>query len=212
MGQHDAPGLSRPAHATYSQTRVVHPNCFRSDQNRIYAAAKLACMLPGRRSCNPARFIRRARQPTVKRHAAFCDDERLAAHYPFVESLVQARAVLRQDALSHFDACIAQPRDASSVMARIHVHRAHNYFPDSSPKNRIGAGGGEPNCGTGLECNVERCTSGHVGAEVAQTLDLRVIMPRSSVMSSCHYPIANHQHCADSGIGACLALCLFGFL
>src|SRR4030095_12893007 len=98
--------------------------CLRSNQNRIYAAAQLACMMPGRRSCNPARFAAGARESTIKSHAALCDDERLPANYPFVESLVKARAFLCQDALSHFDACIAQPRDASSVMARIHIHRA----------------------------------------------------------------------------------------
>src|SRR4029453_10063282 len=69
----------------------------------------------------------------------------------------------------------------------------------------------EPNCGTGFECNVERCASRHVGAEVAQTLDLSVVVASSSMMSSCHYPIINDQYRADSGIGARLALGFFGF-
>src|SRR4030095_8513873 len=119
--------------------RVVRPNCLCSNQNRIYAAAKLACMTTGRRTCNPARFAVGARQSTIKRHAALCDDQRLPAHNTFIESLLKARAVLGQDALSHFDACIAQPPDALAVMARIHVHRADYYCPDSSLDNRIGA-------------------------------------------------------------------------
>src|SRR4030095_3834274 len=142
------------------------------NQYRIYTAAKLARVLPGRSSRNPARFTRSARQSTIQRHSALYDDKRLPAHYPFVESLVKARTRLCQDALSHFDACFAQPRDASSVMARIHVHRANHYFPDSSVENRIGTWGSEPDCGTGLECNKERCPTRNVGAKVAQTRDL----------------------------------------
>jgi hypothetical protein len=97
-------------------------------------------------------------------------------------------------------------------MARIHVHRPNHYFPDSSLENRIGAWRREPDCGTGLECNKERCPSRNVGAKIAQTRDLGVFVARPSVMSSCHYPIVHHQHGADSGIGARLALGFFGFL
>jgi hypothetical protein len=98
------------------------------------------------------------------------------------------------------------------MMARIHVHRANDYFSDSGLENRIGAWGSEPDCGTGFECNEERCPSRNVGAKIAQTRDLGVFVARPSVMSSCYYPIVHHQHGADSGIGACLALGFFGFL
>ena len=97
------------------------------------------------------------------------------------------------------------------MMARIHVHGADDCFRDSSLENRICAWGSEPDCGTGLERNVERCASRHAGTEVAQTLDLGVVMARSPVMSPCHYVIVNHQHCAHGRIRARLALCLFGF-
>jgi hypothetical protein len=78
-------------------------------------------------------------------------------------------------------------------MARIHVHRADNYCPDSSLENRVGARRSAPNRGTRFERNVEGCASGHVSTEVAETLDLSVFMTRSSVMPSCDYPIANYQ-------------------
>src|SRR4029453_18166758 len=119
-------------------------------------------------------FTRRTRQSTMKGHATLRDNKRPPAQDPFVESLVKARAVLCQDALSHVDACLAQPPDAPTVMARIHVHRADNYCPDSSLENRIGARSSAPNRGTGLERNVEGCASRHVSAELAQTLDLSV--------------------------------------
>jgi hypothetical protein len=95
-------------------------------------------------------------------------------------------------------------------MARIHVHRADSYCPDSSLENRIGARSGAPNCGTGLKRNVKRCASGRFSAEVTETLDLSVFMTSSPVMSFCHYPIVNNQQCADGGIGARLTLCFFG--
>jgi hypothetical protein len=97
-------------------------------------------------------------------------------------------------------------------MARIHVHRANHYFPDSSFENRIGAWGSESDCGTGLECNEECCPSRNVGAKIAQTRDLGVVVACPSVMSSCHYSIVDYQHRADSGIWARLALGFFGFL
>jgi hypothetical protein len=154
----------------------------------------------------------RTRQSTIKGHAALCDDKRLPAHDPFVESLVKVRTVLCQDAVSNSDACIAQPPDTSTVMVRIHVHRADNYCPDSSLENRFGARSSAPNRGTGFERNVEGCASRHFRAEVSETFDLSVFMTRSSVMSFCHNAIVNDQHCADSGIGARLTLCFFGFL
>jgi hypothetical protein len=73
----------------------------------------------GGTSGDPARLDSRPRQPTIKRHPALCDDEWARSDDPLVESLVNLRAFISQNPLSHVHTRISQSQNALSGVTRI---------------------------------------------------------------------------------------------
>jgi hypothetical protein len=81
--------------------------------------AKLTGVTSGGTSGDPARLDGRPRQPTIKRHPTLCDDKRAPSDDPLVESLVNLRAFISQNALLDAQARISQLHNALSGVTRI---------------------------------------------------------------------------------------------
>jgi len=94
--------------------------------------AKLTGVTSGGTSGDPARLDGRPRQPTIERHPTLCDDKRASSHDPLVESLINVRAFISQNALSDVHTRISQLCNALSRVTRIYVNRANNDIFDSS--------------------------------------------------------------------------------
>src|SRR5205823_6367992 len=191
-GEHNAPRLSRPAHAPHGQTWVVGSDGFRSDEHCVHACAQLMCVAPGVASGDPPGLARRASQPPIERHAALCDYKWLPSDDPFVESFVKSHALLRQNPIPHSDACISQLDDTSAGMPRIRVYRACDDVFNSSLDYRISARRSTPGCRTRLQSHVKRSLSGNRRAEIAQTVNLTMSAACLPMMSFSDYTIINH--------------------
>jgi hypothetical protein len=159
----------------------------------------------GQTICDPTRLAGRPRQATIKRHPAFCDDERAPTDDPLVESLVKPRALIGQYAFSHFDARISQLLDAFAGVARIYVSRADHHVFDSSFDYCVCARSSPPCRGARLQSNVQRGAPRHTRTEIAEAFNLSVIATRFPVVPSRYYSIVNDQNCSHSWIGASLA-------
>jgi hypothetical protein len=128
---------------------------------------------------------------------------------PFIESLVNLRALIAQNVFSHFDARIAQLHDASATVARIYVRRADHYVFDSRFNYRFCACSGAPCRGARLQSNVQRGASRYTRTEITKALNLSVTAPRLPMMPFRYYSIVNDQNRSDRWIWAGLAERLF---
>jgi hypothetical protein len=167
-------------------------------------------MAPGGRPRDPARLLGGPRQSTIKRHPAFCDDEWPPGDNPLVESLVEPRALIGQNALPHLDTRILQLRDTVAAVPRVHVNCADHDASNASLEYRVCAWSSAPGRGTWLQSNVERASCRYGRIEIAQTLNLSVIAARFSMMSFRDYSIVNDEHCANCRVRARLAERLLG--
>src|SRR5215813_7545123 len=87
----DTPRLPCATNAAYGQARIVHSCSFRSDQNCVHLSAQLTRVAPGGTPCDQTRLASMARQSTVERHSAFCDNKGSLCDDPLVERLVNLR-------------------------------------------------------------------------------------------------------------------------
>jgi hypothetical protein len=70
------------------------------------------CVTAGKGTCDPARLTGGPGQSTIERHSALCDNEGAPGNNPLVESLINLRAVIGQNALSYPDTRILQLHNA----------------------------------------------------------------------------------------------------
>jgi hypothetical protein len=124
---------------------------------------------------------------------------------PFIESLVNLRALIAQNVFSHFDARVAQLHDTFAGVARIYVTRADHYAFDSRLDYRICACSGAPCRGAWLQSNVQRGASRYTRTEITKALNLSVIAPRFPMMPFRYYSIVNDQNRSDRWIWTGLA-------
>jgi hypothetical protein len=124
---------------------------------------------------------------------------------PFVESLVNLRALIGQNVVSYSDARISQLHNPFARVARIYINRADNHVFDSRLKYCICARTSASFCGARFQRDVKRGLGGHGRGEVAKAFNLSVIMARFSMMSFCNDSIVNDEDRSNSGIGAGLA-------
>jgi hypothetical protein len=183
--------LSRPTPAAHGQARIVRAYRFRANENCVYTSSKPVRVAPRGRIRDPARLARRPRQATIQRHSALRDHERLSRDNPFIESLVNLRALIAQNVFSHFDARIAQLLDAFAGVARIYVTRADNYAFDSSLDYRVCAWSSAPGRGARLQSNVQCSASRHTRTEITKALNLGVIATRCAMTTFGYYSIVN---------------------
>jgi hypothetical protein len=202
--------LPRSARATYGQAGIVRAQRFRSNENGVHASAKLACVAPGRRPRDPARLFGGPCQSTIKRHPAFCDDEWPPSDNPLVESLVELRAFIGQNALPHLHTGISQLRETVAAVPRVYVDCSDHHASNASLEYRVCARSSAPSRGTRFQRNVERASCRYGRTEIAQTLNFSVIAARLSMMSFRHYSIVNDEHCANCRVRARLAERLLG--
>src|SRR4029453_14477493 len=149
---------------------------------------------------DPARLTFGRRQTTIKRHAAFCDDKWLASDNPFVKGLIYLGALISQYAMSHVNAGILQLLNSSTGVARIWINCSDDDMLNLRAKNRVSARRGTTCSGARLQRYIQCGPRRQPATEVADALDLRVIMPRLPVMSSRDDSIVHDQNRSNSRI------------
>jgi hypothetical protein len=154
---------------------------------------------------DPARLDRRPRQPAIERHPALCDDEWAPSDNPFIEGLVNLRAFISQNTLSHVHTSISQLHDAFAGVPRVYVSRTDNHVSNTSAEYCICAWCCAPRGRTRLEGNVQRGPRGHRCTEIAKALDLSVIASRFPMVSLRYYSIVYDQDRSNGRIRARLA-------
>jgi hypothetical protein len=166
---------------------------------------KLTRVAPSRRPRDPARLLGGPRQSAIKRHPALCDDEWLPGDNPLIESLVDPRALIGQNALPYLHTRISQLRDTFAAVPRVHVNCADNHASNPSLEYRVCARRSTSSCGTRLQRDIKRGSRRHGRAETAEALNLSVIATCFPMMSLRYNSIINDEHCANYRIRARLA-------
>jgi hypothetical protein len=154
--------------------------------------AKLTSVTSGGTSGDPARLDGRPRQPTIKRHPALCDDEWVRSDDPLVESLVNLRAFISQNALSHVHTRISQSQNALSRVTRIYINRTDNDISNTGAEYRICARSSATNRGTRLQGDIQRAPRGHRCTEIAEALYLSVLAPRFPMAPFRYYAVVDY--------------------
>src|SRR6267143_1036057 len=165
----------------------------------------------GGTSCDPTRLTSRSRQSTIEGHSALRDNKRTACGNPFVESLINLRALIGQNAVSYFDARTSQLHNPFAGVTRIYIDRAENHVSDSRLEYRVCTRSSASFCGARLESHVQRRASRHTCTEMAKAFNLSVIAAGPSMVSSCHDSVTDDENSANRGVRASLTkrlLCL----
>jgi hypothetical protein len=160
------------------------------------------CVTAGGTSCDPTRFTGRSRQSAIEGHSALRDNEGVSSDNPFVKSLVNLRAIIGQNPLSHAHARIPQLHNTVAGVTRIYINRADNHVSDSSLEYGICARTSASPCGTRLQSDIKRGASRHPCAKIAEAFNLGMIAARSSMMALRHDSIVDDEDRANRGIRA----------
>src|SRR5581483_5263261 len=143
---------------------------------------QLLGVLPGGGSCQPARFAFAATQASVQTHCAFRNNKWNARRDPFIERLVQCRALFCENAGLHGNAGVLQNFEASATMSGIRISRADHYRTYPAADNLFGARTGASFGRTRLQGHVKRGIFRNFTAHAAQTFNFRVRLPRLAMV------------------------------
>src|SRR5581483_3883505 len=118
------------------------------------SGTKITRVTAGRGTRDEARLAPRFGEAPIETHSAFCDDEWILGHDPFVERFIQRGAFIPNHAVTHIDAGATQRLDSATVVTRVGIDRADNDGSDSAFNDRLCARTGAPASRAWLERDV----------------------------------------------------------